>query len=1155
MSDATKIDTLSIEIVTNSNNAIDNLEDLAIAMEDIKKQGKISTAVKNLQGLAESIRKIAESKSPTANLNAIKDGMEAIKQVGSITTTTNRVDKLVETMGKVARVDLTGAKEKFESIKDALSGLSEIKSNGFGSMVNGLGKIDKVTKALSEVDEDGVDVIDRFAERVEKLTEKLTPLSEKMTTIQEGLKGIKTHSRSAGSGMSNFSSKVNIARLNAATFTTVLQGTMRILKQLTQALTKTVATAIEWEGIAARFGRGFGSSAQETYDWIKRLNSEMNINTQDFMQYSSVYATMLTGYGVAQEDAAKMALGYTELTYDIWAGYNDIYKTFDDAAVAVRAAIAGETEPIQKAGLDVRDSALKQIAALNGVEYSTQGATQAQKSYLRYLALVDQAQDQSLVGAYAAEMNTAEGAVRTLAQQIKSLGQALGSILLPVLSAIVPWVQAFVELLTEAIVAVAGFFGLDIQPVDFSYSSGLGDITSSAEDATDAVDDTTNALKDLKKATIGIDELNVISPQTDNSSSSGNSTASGWSGLDVDSLWDESIFNAVNNHVDELKEKLKGILPIIGGIALAFAGWRLLDLLSDMDDVVTKFPKLSKLATGLGKTIATVGITLAVGKLSWDFTGAFLEEGNWASLGGQLGTTVLGAAVAAWLAGPLGAGIVLAASGIVALSRLCVEVKNGTVEFSDPESIATSFVGVLETLLGGALVIDKLSGGKIGTAVTGAVSTGLMKAFGGTTFGWLASTFSAKITGALSAVGGLIAAHPVITAIVAAIAAAIGFAVADYDFTEIGRKVGEWLGSACRWLVDTGTAIAEWAASIGEGIEQAVSDALDWLASEWEGKSVWECIGWIVFELPGDLLAKFFEVGTNIVLGIIEGVKDEWENFCGNLSEFFTGLYEGFCAAFGINSPAETMKPIGRFIVEGIWEGFSGWDIFTKIGEWAGKVWQTIKGWFGGGQKTEESVDVEVKLVKKDWSTVKDWIGRIDTLDQPIALQKEGWATVPQWVGTIPTMSIPMRLEKSGWSSVASWLGNLNFRISFTLPNIGINWSTRTQKGFSITYPSSFYTYAMGGFPDFGEMFIARENGPELVGRIGSKSTVANNEQIVEGVSEGVYSAVMAANQASSGNTVPKVQVFLDGRQITASVEKTQRDRGATITKNGVYAY
>lgn len=49
--------------------------------------------------------------------------------------------------------------------------------------------------------------------------------------------------------------------------------------------------------------------------------------------------------------------------------------------------------------------------------------------------------------------------------------------------------------------------------------------------------------------------------------------------------------------------------------------------------------------------------------------------------------------------------------------------------------------------------------------------------------------------------------------------------------------------------------------------------------------------------------------------------------------------------------------------------------------------------------------------------------------------------------------------------------------------------------------------YANGGFPDAGEMFIARESGAELVGSIGGKTAVMNNEQIVDSVSIGVAEA------------------------------------------------
>lgn len=60
---------------------------------------------------------------------------------------------------------------------------------------------------------------------------------------------------------------------------------------------------------------------------------------------------------------------------------------------------------------------------------------------------------------------------------------------------------------------------------------------------------------------------------------------------------------------------------------------------------------------------------------------------------------------------------------------------------------------------------------------------------------------------------------------------------------------------------------------------------------------------------------------------------------------------------------------------------------------------------------------------------------------------------------------------------------------------------------------------AEGGIVNEGQMFIARERGPELVGNIGNKTAVANNDQIVSGIESGVYRAMMAANSTNRGGS------------------------------------
>lgn len=87
--------------------------------------------------------------------------------------------------------------------------------------------------------------------------------------------------------------------------------------------------------------------------------------------------------------------------------------------------------------------------------------------------------------------------------------------------------------------------------------------------------------------------------------------------------------------------------------------------------------------------------------------------------------------------------------------------------------------------------------------------------------------------------------------------------------------------------------------------------------------------------------------------------------------------------------------------------------------------------------------------------------------------------------------------------------------------------------------------YAAGGVPTSGQMFIAREAGPELVGTIGGDTAVMNNDQIVGSVSDGVYRAVMAAMSQSGGGG--SFNLYLDGKQITdAVVQRVNNETMAT---------
>ena len=142
-------------------------------------------------------------------------------------------------------------------------------------------------------------------------------------------------------------------------------------------------------------------------------------------------------------------------------------------------------------------------------------------------------------------------------------------------------------------------------------------------------------------------------------------------------------------------------------------------------------------------------------------------------------------------------------------------------------------------------------------------------------------------------------------------------------------------------------------------------------------------------------------------------------------------------------------------------------------------------------------------------------------------------------------------MAKSGWDTIKKWLGiDSALGISFKLPKIGINWGSKTVAGFTIKWPSSFYTYAKGGFPDKGQMFIANEAGPEMVGTLDGKTAVANNNQITAGIAAAVFPAVynaMIAALSRMGGGNNEFRIFIGDKELTdIVVEGIQKETKVT---------
>ena len=573
MADNVEIQGLEFQIQENSAGAVTGLNNLKKALSGLKtvSVGSANNLSKTATGIRELTNALKGLNTGDASqkINRLATALAALGNLSSFRSTTNSIVKLNSALTQLKWTD----GDKLASLANGLRPLSELDKAHLTSFINQLGKLPGVINELEKAE------IDKFTRQMKDLSAAMKPFADEMQKVSNGFSAFPSKIQRIIASTNRYNGTVNKAASGTWAWSEALAGiklstVIYASNRIGAVIAEYMYEASEWEGIMYRFGRAFGEEAEENYKWILKLNSELQINVQKFMQYASIYGTMLKGFGVAQKDAAAMAMNYTELTYDIWAGYNDIYKTFEDAAIAVRSAIAGEVEPIRRAGFTIVDSQLKITAANYGIAYSTQSASEELKSYLRYLTLIDQARAQDLIGTYAREMTTAEGLMRTLRQQLASLSQAFGSFLLPALVKVLPYVQAFVELIGEAIAALAQLFGIDLKPVDFS--SGVNAGAAGAGAMADNLEDASGAAKKLKQYTAGFDELNVFDP---NQGSGGAGIGAGGGGslegmFDIDKLWDESIFNSINSQVDELKEKLKDVLATVTSIAAGILAWK-----------------------------------------------------------------------------------------------------------------------------------------------------------------------------------------------------------------------------------------------------------------------------------------------------------------------------------------------------------------------------------------------------------------------------------------------------------------------------------------------------------------------------------------------------------------------------------------------------
>lgn len=332
-------------------------------------------------------------------------------------------------------------------------------------------------------------------------------------------------------------------------------------------------------------------------------------------------------------------------------------------------------------------------------------------------------------------------------------------------------------------------------------------------------------------------------------------------------------------------------------------------------------------------------------------------------------------------------------------------------------------------------------------------------------------------------------------------------------------------------------------ANLWEGISKAATNVWNWISERAQSvadfvQKIWAAVK----KFFSDIWSGIQVAATNawrIILIAINAVVEPVEKAWNAAVEFFAGVWEGIkkaasdawaaiqSAIDAVVEPVETAWNNAKLSFDAIWSG---------IQVAATNAWFVIL----------TAIKAVIDPVEKAWTAAKTVF---DTVWSGIQTAAEtAWNAIKDAINAVltPIQNVIDKLKEFfGLPSSKTVDVNINQHTTYTYTRQD---GTSFEYGTSSSGPRGF---ASGGIVPSGQMFVARESGPELVGTIGGHTAVANNQQIVTGIYEGVKAAMQDAGSSNSGGTM-SVNVYLDGKQITAAVEKRQRERGATIYPGGV---
>lgn len=608
------ITSLSVEISAESQGAELNIDKLTAAISNLRTKGNVTKVVNSLDKLASSIATLKQASAGMSGLDKITGFLNGLSNVNttastkSINTVVNAIKKIPAAVSGLNGVDFYSMSGSITQLTNALTPLSILDASSLkalGSAFNAIGKVPDLTDKLKATD------LDSFASSCQKISAALTPLASQLDKVGNAFAKLPSQLNKVVTQANRVTAANEKQRKSYLSLSNQMNGFMRnmaklvSLKAIAEYLGNAAAKFNDFYEATDLFHNAMGNLSGEADTLISKMQGLLGVDPTKAMTYMATIQSLGTSFGLTSDKAYVLSKNLTQLAYDEGSYWNkDVAETF----TAMSSAISGEIEPIRRLGIDLTQARLQQELLALGFNKQVSSLSQADKAVLRYIAIMKQTAN--VQGNLAQTIQSPANQIKILKAQLDMLAKSVGSLLYPALKSILPPLIAAVQLIREFVEWVAKLMGVKVVFTDFTKSAdsvgGIGDAMD------DTADSTKKAAKALKDYTMGFDELNIIDPTQGSSGSGGGASAGNILG-DVDLSGYDMFKNYVGNAVDEIKEKLRKLAPIVAAIGAGFAAWAIGNaLFTALKDTHDWAYKLGKIVGGLNPELLLVAGTVAL---------------------------------------------------------------------------------------------------------------------------------------------------------------------------------------------------------------------------------------------------------------------------------------------------------------------------------------------------------------------------------------------------------------------------------------------------------------------------------------------------------------------------------------------------------------